>query len=124
MAFHPLVRNVREDYDVYCGRPSREDLRKDPGLETRHWGNPFSHQDTKGPIETIKVGSVAEAVQAFIDWMNGDAWEWVEPTRRRIMRSNVMSLRGKRLACFCKGRYDDCHCNVLARYANREVNKD
>ena len=81
-------------YDVYCGRGSK-------------WGNPYSHKDVK---DAIKVDSVEEAVaqyRADVIIQLGDS----------DYRQAIRELRGKRLACYCKGNHL-CHVSVLAGLAN------
>ncbi|QBQ74671.1 ribonucleoside diphosphate reductase [Burkholderia phage BcepSauron] len=89
---HPLVRNQKDEYDVYIGRPSR-------------WGNPFS----------LEGGTRKQVLALHRKWIDG----LIEapcgtrpPTRAEIRRE----LRGKRLGCFCRPRA--CHGDYLAEIAN------
>ena len=86
------------------------------------WGNPFK---ASGAIEAGYARNVTEAnalcVKCFEDWLyKGDLSEWwfgpVEPWL--VMRSNLASLYGKTLACWCP-LDRPCHGDVLARAADR-----
>lgn len=103
---HHLVVNIRKvnEYDVYVGRASHD----------KHFGNPFSHQG--GTQASVIVGSRDAAVQAYDDWLNGVAWQPVEPERRQWVLDNLHTLRGQTLGCYCAPQ--SCHGDVLARMAN------
>ena len=79
-----------------------------------HFGNPFSH--LPGTLAGILVGSRDEAVQAFGEWLDGTAWQEVEPARRLWILENIESLRGKELVCFCAPLL--CHGSILAARAD------
>lgn len=104
---HPLVVNVnKSEYDVYIGR------KKNCAV---HYGNPFSHNWYPGV--SVVVGSVEEAVQCFEDWLDGKAWQNIEPMRREWILRHIPDLENMRLGCF--GCEPVCHGDVLARRANR-----
>lgn len=93
---------------VYIGRPPRG------GSVAHHWGNPFTHlSDIPG---TILVKDRATAVQAFEDWIEGRAWQHVEPSRRAWIIDNLYRLRGKDLVCWCAPLA--CHGTYLMNKAN------
>jgi len=97
------VHCQRADYDVYIGRPSR-------------WGNPFSHlyslSHVHSGVAKIKVSSHREAVEAYRQWLKGEAYQDVEPERRQWILDNLHVLDGKILGCWCKGN-QACHGDVL-----------
>lgn len=108
---HPLVRNVRhgkgDPSDLYVGREK---------ASTIHFGNPFTHQD-KPTLASVIVGSRAEAVQAYRDWLDGKAWADVEPERRLWILDQLPKLKGRRLVCWCAPLA--CHGDVLAEMAEK-----
>jgi hypothetical protein len=87
-------------YDIYCGRPGR-------GVASI-WGNPFR--------EGID-GNRKQVIDKYKDYL----------LNSRDLFSQLDSLRGKRLGCFCAGkgvltsqdRPWRCHCQVLAYYADQ-----
>lgn len=93
--FHPLVVNVRvERFDVYVGR--------DASFGDPLWGNRF---------RVGRDGTLLECV----------ALHQREILRTPYLMSRVHLLRGKRLGCHCKGKWEFCHANTLAYLANREL---
>lgn len=80
-----------ERYDVYIGRGSV-------------FGNPFTHK--QGTKAQFIVGSRDEAVAAYRKWV---------VTQPEIM-SQLHTLKGKTLACYCKPAA--CHGDVLAEMAD------
>ena len=90
--------------DVYIGRavPRR-------GFWRSPWANPF-------PIG--EEHNRASVIAHFRNWVLTSA----HPDARWI-RNHVHQLRGKRLACWCKGKGREntaCHGDVLAELADRE----
>ena len=67
------------------------------------WGNPFSHKS--GTKALYKVGSVAEAIQAY----KRHLWEQIKSGEITI--EMLKALDGKRLACYCVP--NPCHGNVI-----------
>ena len=103
---HPLVVHHRKlPYDVFVGRTRRGD----------RWSNPFTDKmvDT---LAAVRVGSRAEAIQAYRDWLAGlrNVPGLTPPTHAEIVRE----LRGRVLGCWCAPRA--CHADVLAAIANDE----
>ena len=92
------------------------------------FGNPFT---TSGCLEAGYVGTAEQirrrCVEAFRVWL-GPMWRnnWDGPeseARRAAILSEISSLRGKNLACWCPlvgkdGSPVSCHADVLLRLAN------
>ena len=100
-----VVHCQRAHHDVYIGRG-----------QGSIFGNPFTHKE--GTQASVVVGSRAEAVQAFRDWLAGTAWQDVEPERREAILASIPLLKGKVLGCWCAPLA--CHGDVLAELANSE----
>jgi hypothetical protein len=100
-----VVHCQRAAYDVYIGRG-----------QGSIFGNPFTHK--QGTQAQVVVGSRAEAIQAFRDWLAGAAYQDVEPERRQAILDAIPSLKGKVLGCWCAPLA--CHGDVLAELANAE----
>ena len=98
-----VVHCQRAPYDVYIGRGKGS-----------IFGNPFTHKE--GTQAAVVVGSRAEAIQAFRDWLAGKAYQDVEPERRQAILDNIPTLKGKVLGCWCAPLA--CHGDVLAELAN------
>lgn len=97
---------VKKDYRtdpecVYIGRKGGN----------RHFGNPFTHLE--GTTAMVKVADREAAVNAFRDWMMGDAYPEIEPERRAWIWENLETLRGKKLACWCAPAL--CHGEVYVK---------
>ncbi len=67
------------------------------------------------------VGSRAEAIQAFRDWLAGVTYQEIEPERRQAILNAIPSLKGKVLGCWCAPLA--CHGDVLAELANAEPHR-
>jgi len=90
---------------------------------TSRWGNPFTVKDC------VDVGYFREGdkkanlfvVNAFEYWLHGDREHWMgkesDAAADRI-NSEIESLRGKDLICFCPLDMP-CHADVLLHFANR-----
>ena len=87
-----VVNKRFEAFDVYIGRGSR-------------WGNEYSHRE--GTKATVIVPTVEEAIAKYRD----DLWSKIKSGQ--ITLSDLRSLDGKRLGCFCKPA--PCHGDVLKR---------
>lgn len=81
-----VVHCKREPFDIYIGRPSK-------------WGNPFSH--LSGTLAKYRVGSRAEAIQKYRQWIK---------TQQHLLDA-LHELRDQRLGCWCKPH--ECHGDVL-----------
>ena len=81
-----VVNLRRESYDVYIGRPSMV-------------GNPF-------PITQSCTRNMS--VRKYREWFDARI------RQDAAFRSFVLSLRGKRLGCFCKP--DVCHGDVIVEW--------
>lgn len=102
----PVVNIAHTPCDIYVGR--RMNI-------AEHYGNPFSHKaNTQG---LVKVESRDEAVACFELWITGEAFEEVEPHRRKWILENLSVLRGKKLGCYCAPA--KCHGEVLERLAEQ-----
>jgi hypothetical protein len=100
-----VVHCQRAHYDVYIGRGKGS-----------IFGNPFTHK--QGTQAAVVVGSRAEAIQAFRDWLAGVAYQEIEPERRQAILDAITTLKGKVLGCWCAPLA--CHGDVLAELANAE----
>jgi hypothetical protein len=81
-----VVHCKKASYDVYIGRPTQ-------------WGNPFSHK--AGTKAQFRVATREEAVESYREWIK---------TQPKLL-ADLESLRGKRLACWCKPKA--CHGDIL-----------
>ena len=93
-----VVHCMREDYDVYIGRPGK-------------FGNPFTHKD--GTRAQFKVATREEAVEKYREYALNN---------KEIM-SSLEELRGKVLGCWCKSKPDiPCHGDILVEilHSNEE----
>jgi hypothetical protein len=102
---HQFVVHKDREHDVYIGRKNGR----------LHFGNPFSHKGSK--FNVVLVATRAEAVSRFRSWLNGESDLDVEPERRRWILSQLPTLKGKTLGCFCAPA--QCHGDVLAEMANK-----
>jgi hypothetical protein len=105
VTFTRVVHCKKEPFDIYVGR-------QDHGC---HFGNAFAHKKSK--YEVVVVATVEEAVLFCKQWLEGTAWQHIEPIRRRWILDNLHSLKGRTLGCFCKP--GPCHGDVLAELADR-----
>ena len=71
------------------------------------WGNPFKVTPERSQIL---------AVGAFQTWLTVEGVTAGIPERKQWMLDHLHELRGKNLACWCKGT--PCHADVLLRLAN------
>lgn len=85
-----VVNKKYSHFDVYIGRGSK-------------WGNPFTHIPTGGTKATYLVGSRAEAIEAYK--------EWITKGNGKHLLNDLHELKGKTLGCFCKPQA--CHGDVL-----------
>lgn len=85
------------------------------------FGNPFLIHPNQSAgrrwgVDYISVPSAEDAVACFREMLDTPA----EPGQRaHEMRARLSTLRGKNLACWCKG--PPCHADVLIELANRPV---
>ncbi len=82
------------------------------------WGNPFvvnpRFRAGSGSGFYTNVQTVEDAVACFREMFTCDS---PEGTRGHWLRTNIHTLRGKNLACFCKIG-EPCHGDVLLDLAN------
>lgn len=100
----PTLRvNVNQTYDVYMGRASAR-------YPVAPWGNPFRIED---------VGSREKALELY------EAHMRTRLATEPKLCHDIMSLRGKRLACHCK-RHEACHVDIIIKLIRelRDVSAD
>jgi hypothetical protein len=102
MAKTIVVNRDKEREEIYIGR-------EEGGF---HFGNPFTHLPSRYEY-SYRVPSREEAIIRFRLWIRGDAYRDVEPERRRWILSNLYTLRGKKLGCFCKPK--SCHGDIYIK---------
>lgn len=91
-----VVHCKREKYDVYIGRPSK-------------WGNPYTHKQDGKTLAKFIVGSRAEAVEAYREYIvNGEG---------KHLLNDLHELKGKVLGCWCKPL--SCHGDILAELVSK-----
>lgn len=84
-------------------------------------GNPFTHKDgTKAPT---KVGSRAEAVQAYAAYLKEKLAQKDERIRKALNEIALAAMRGQRveLECYCAPHA--CHADVLAQLVAERMNQ-
>lgn len=61
------------------------DVLRHPDANGMHFGNPFTHlpNEVQRGRASVLTNNVAEAVEAFRQWLNGEAYQDVEPVRRQ-----------------------------------------
>lgn len=91
---------------VYVGRS---------GTRPDHYGNPFGFG--KGGIFCVRVANRQEAIKAYAQWLQGETYQDVEPTRRQWILDNLQVLKGKNLICWCAPLA--CHAEVLMAMVNQ-----
>lgn len=101
-----VVNIKNESCDVFIGR-------KEAGM---HFGNPFSH--LKKSRASVVVASRDEAILCFQLWINGTAWQHVEPERRQWILDHLHELKDKKIGCFCSPL--SCHGDVYVEMT-REI---
>lgn len=86
-----VVNKYKTDYDVYIGRGSQ-------------FGNPFSTKESKKIV--YMVSTKEEAIEKYKQMWLKRLQEKPELSKRLLL-----TLKGKRLGCFCKPKA--CHGDVL-----------
>jgi len=89
-----VVHLRHSDFDIYIGRKTRGGQ--------HHYGNPFKIGED---------GTREEVIEAYRLWLEGTAYQDVEPERRAWILTNLYKLKGKRLGCYCSPL--PCHGDVL-----------
>lgn len=130
---------ARELKFIYSMRPNPGD--NIPGVnENFHFGNPWSHAGYQGTISTgslseaeaeqnpnwkgtVKDTAVSIAADNYEKWLKGEAFQDVEPERRKWIIDLVNSgrLDGKSFIYF-KGGYRS-HADILVDFINNRENK-
>ena len=91
-----IVHVKRAEFDVYIGKPASP--------TPHHWGSPFAKGD----------------LASFDAWLDGTAYQDIEPERRLWILNNLPALAGKTLGCWCEPNAP-CHGQSLARLAQSAV---
>jgi len=132
------VVHVHEGCDVYVGRAFRAYAKPSPlNPVPGRFGNPFKPGGVRTPGATLRayfepwLGTLPEAEQARIreealrrmgpDADAFDAFRWYLALRTRHdadYRAAVLTLRGKRLGCWCKP--GPCHADILAGWVDTQ----
>ncbi len=86
------VVHIKDDYDVYIGRPSI-------------WGNPYSHKE--GTLAKFKTSSKKESLERYEAHLLNDP----------LLLEQLHKLKYKTLGCFCKPKA--CHGDILKKYVDR-----
>ncbi len=135
---HTKAVHVHEGYDVYVGRAFRAWAKPGPlNPMPGRFGNPFKPGGVKTPGAMVKkyfdpwLGALPEAQQQRVReealrrmGPGVDAFEsfrWYLELRTRHdadWRADVLTLRGKRLGCWCKP--GPCHADVLAAWLDAD----
>lgn len=90
---HPLVVHcMRDEYDIYIGRPNPKVKSHDA-----KWGNPFI---------IGRDGTREEVIEKYKRWL----------ASQHTLLADLPSLKGKVLGCWCAPQ--TCHGDVLAELAN------
>lgn len=84
-----IHNKYKEQYDVYIGRPSI-------------YGNPF---------QIGKDGNRQDVVNKFRNYF------YTKIEFDENFKKQVLTLRGKRLGCFCKP--NECHGDIICEYLNK-----
>lgn len=93
-----VVNLFKDKYDVYIGRQGKG--------HDGYWGNPFKKNAGDDPGSTLGSYYVY-----FHDRVINDV----------DFRKRIVSLKGKRLGCFCKP--NPCHGDIISAYLNNEYNE-
>ena len=95
-----VVNTNRSEHHIYIGRKNAVPY---------HFGNPFKI----GPD-----GYRTEVIEKFKFWIYGIAYTNIQSERRKWVRNNLESLRGKRLGCHCAPL--PCHGDVYVKMLEEE----
>lgn len=95
MARTTVVNLKKSDYDVYVGRSGAG--------KDGYFGNPYI-------LETDTVRQRKFILALYRDYF------YKRIANDPIFKERVLSLRGKRLGCFCIPKH--CHASVIADYLN------
>ena len=95
-----VVHCKKSPFDLYIGRKNTK----------YHFGNIASHQT--GTLAPIRVQSREEAIKAFEDWLDGKAYQEIEPERRKWIIKRIPTIpQDFTLGCWCSPQ--DCHGRIL-----------
>jgi len=92
--------HIREPHDFKACRSSKGEI---PNPPAAGWaGNPFVLKNVNDDAERDEV--IAKYREYFYKRINSD----------ETFRNAILSLKGKRLACFCKPKA--CHTDIIVEY--------
>lgn len=98
-----IVHCKKSKYDIYIGRTSGTKY---------HYGNIASHQDDT--LAPVRVQSREEAIKAFEEWLDGEAYQEIEPERRKWILSRIPFIdENSILGCWCSPLR--CHGEVIKK---------
>jgi hypothetical protein len=105
MSEKTLAVHIREPHDFKACRSPKGDI---PDYPHPGWaGNPFILKNVNDDAERDEV--IAKYRKYFYDRILVD----------KNFRDGILSLRGKRIACFCKPKA--CHTDVIVEYLDANV---
>lgn len=93
-----VVNKYKDEYDIYIGRGSK-------------WGNPF-------PMKNKSDEERERVIEEYRKHL------WKQISSGEVTKEELVELKGKRLACFCKPL--SCHGDVIkaaTEWAEKELNK-
>lgn len=101
-----IAVHIRDQHDFKACRSPKDEVPDYPGVG---WaGNPFVLKDVNDDIERDEV--IQKYRKYFYEKINVD----------KNFLSGILSLRGKRLAWFCKPK--PCHCDVIVEFLDNHDN--
>lgn len=96
-----VVNIHQEKASKYIGRSRTEEM---------HFGNPFFVSKGKATLGVLEMPNLYECLKAFNDWLEGTAYQEIEPKRRQWILDNLETLRNETIGCFCKPK--GCHGDI------------
>lgn len=109
----PKIINFHKDKELaklptalYIGRTAKSS-------NPYHFGNPFSHLETS--VASVKVSTREISIQAYREWLQGIAYQDIEPERRQWILNNLDKIgKAEYLTCWCAPL--SCHGEVLIEF--------
>jgi hypothetical protein len=117
------ITKVKKVGDPWEAQKRGEGISVIRGKSNHHYGNPWSHLDpSQSNYNIIKVNSISEAVDNYVNWIKGISNQDVEPERREWIANQISSgvLKGKILLYFNAKYTDRNHADALADLINEE----
>ena len=147
VTFSGKINGTSESPLIITGNPSTTaakarsingiDTLRHPDANGMHFGNPFTHleKEVKEGRSAVLMPSVRESVAAFEQWLDGTAYQDVEPERRKWIVNQINSgvLAGRPLVYYTTTIKDDegihyynpetfpNHAQVLQRRINQRA---